>query len=946
MKRESVLLVIFLCFSYVLQAQNTRYWQQQVNSKIDVTLNDVSHTLDGYIKMEYTNNSPDTLQYIFIHLWQNAFKNDRTAFSNQQIENGSTEFYFSSEEKRGYTNRLNFRVNNTNAKTEDDSQHQDIVKLLLPQPLIPGTTCKIETPFHVKLPYNFSRGGHINQSYQITQWYPKPAVYDHKGWHAIPYLDQGEFYSEFGNYEVQITLPENYVVAATGNLQESDEKEWLKNRKSIKQNLNKNNKSKLKVEAVIPASATKIKTLHYTQENIHDFAWFADKTFAVKSDTLQLSSDRVINIAAFYYPENEDIWSNVLQQIKQAILTKSKWLGEYPYNTVSVVEDERQGWGMEYPTITYLSSGGSRKMLDFVINHEVGHNWFYGILASNERKHPWMDEGMNTYYDNRYLIQQYGNTNLSALEPSSAFFNKRLPKDIQQLMLQAVTAAKKDQPIATASENFSSLNYSAIAYTKAGNWMQLLEQKVGKELFDSCMKVYYKRWGFKHPYPEDFKSVMEEVSGKKLDSVFSLLHKKGALINTPIKKTLRLTSFFNANETDKHNYIFAAPLIGVYNFYDKLMQGAIIHNYTLPQTKFQFFAAPLYAIKSKSINGLSKLGYTFYTNEEGAKLQFAISGARFNGDSFTDSTGTVNYQYFSKLVPAIKYTFSNKTARSSLQKFIEWKTFLITEQGLLFTRDTVKQIDIISYPAKKRYVNQLRFVIENNRALYPYSGIAMAEQGDGFIRTSFTGNYYFNYAQSGGLNLRVFAGKFFYTGDKTFITQFETDRYHLNMTGPKGDEDYTYSNYFYGRNEFDKISSQQIMIRDGGFKVRTDLLSSKVGKTDNWLAAANFTTTLPDAVNPLKVLPVKIPLKIFIDIGTYAEAWKKNAASSRFIYDAGLQLSLFKNVVNIYMPLLYSKVYKDYFISTIPEKRFIKNIAFSIDLQNISLKKLFPEAGF
>ena len=136
------------------------------------------------------------------------------------------------------------------------------------------------------------------------------------------------------------------------------------------------------------------------------------------------------------------------------------------------------------------------------------------------------------------------------------------------------------------------------------------------------------------------------------------------------------------------------------------------------------------------------------------------------------------------------------------------------------------------------------------------------------------------------------------------------------------------------------------MMRDGGFKVRTDYLSSKIGKTDDWLSAMNFTSTIPKQINPLELLPVKIPLKVFLDIGTYAEAWKKDAGTGRFLYDAGLQLSLFNNIVNIYVPLLYSKVYTDYFKSTITEKRFIKNIVFSIDLQNVSLKKLFPQSPF
>ena len=952
MKKITGLLILFYCQLPIANCQPfgsaQGYWQQQVNYTIDVTLNDVDNTLDGYEKMEYFNNSPDTLFYIWIHVWPNAFKNDKTAFTDQVLQNGSTAFYFSNADKRGYINRLSFKVDGELAKTEDHPQHQDIIKLILPKPLAPASKIKIETPFHVKLPFNFSRGGHVDQAYQITQWYPTPAVYDSKGWHPFPYLDQGEFYAEFGNYNVQITLPENYVVAATGDLQNETEKQWLKKRKPAYREPKPKVKkipSKKNEEPEDPyPSSKKTKTLQFTQNNVHDFAWFADKTFTVKSDTLQLPSGKIIQANAFYYSENTDNWQNCIAMIKRAILTKSKWLGEYPYNVVSVV-DGVNGGGMEYPTITLLNDGGSEKMLDYVINHEVGHNWFQGILANNEREYPWMDEGMNTYYDNRYSLQQYGNTNLDIIQSKSAFIKKRLPDDLEHTLLQTVITVKKDQPIETSSEKFTGFNYNMIAYIKTGDWMKLLEAELGQELFDKCMQAYYQRWQFKHPYPDDFKKVMEDVSGRNLDNIFSLLNKKGNLKKTTVKKDLRFASFFSFKETDKHNYIFASPAVG-YNFYDKLMLGAVLHNYTLAPTKLQFVVAPLYATKSKQLNGLGRVSYSLYPGNNGQKIEFALAGATFSGDNFTDSTNTTHEQRFSKIVPSLKYVFANKHPRSSITKFIQWKTFFIKEQGLLFTRDTINNIDIITYPTASRYVNQLQFVIENNRVLYPYKGALQLEQGEGFARLAFTGNYYFNYAKRGGMDVRFFAGKFFYLGDKTFIKQFETDRYHLNMTGPKGYEDYTYSNYFVGRNEFEGFSNQQIMIRDGGFKVRTDYLSDKIGKTDEWLAALNFTSTIPDGINPLAVLPFRLPVKVFFDIGTYADAWKKNATTGRFIYDAGLQLSLFKNVVNIYFPILYSKVYKDYFKSTIPEKRFLKNIAFSIDLQNISLKKLVPQISF
>jgi hypothetical protein len=167
------------------------------------------------------------------------------------------------------------------------------------------------------------------------------------------------------------------------------------------------------------------------------------------------------------------------------------------------------------------------------------------------------------------------------------------------------------------------------------------------------------------------------------------------------------------------------------------------------------------------------------------------------------------------------------------------------------------------------------------------------------------------------------------------------------MTGPNGYEDYTYSDYFVGRNKFDGTASQQIMIRDGAFKVRTDLLSDKVGKTDDWLIAVNLSSSIPTSINPLSFLPVKIPLKVFVDIGTYAEPWKQNSTSDKFLFDAGIHIPILKETVNIYIPLIYSKVFTDYIKSTLPKKnRLFKVISFSIDISNFSFRKFDRKFDF
>lgn len=949
MLKKLFILSIFLLFALAPVFCQTNYWQQQVDYSIDVTLNDTANELDGYVKMDYYNNSPDTLFFIWLHVWPNAYKNDRTAFSDQLLVNGRTDFYFSTEDKRGYINRLDFKVNGSAAQIQDHPEHQDIIKLVLPQPLAPNNHIKIETPFHEKLPFNFSRGGHVGQTYQVTQWYPKPAVYDKTGWHPMPYLDQGEFYSEFGNYEVQITLPANYVVAATGELQ-SEIMEPVTNgnvlyKKEIKQQPKHQPfiKKKIVEDNTIP-SALHTKTIIYKQNKVHDFAWFADKSFLVKTDTLQLGSGKIIKVAAYYPPKQKDYWNKSIQFIKQSIITRSNYLGEYPYNTVTAVGAEMGfSGGMEYPTITSISPVQSEADLESTIEHEVGHNWNYAIIATNERAYPWMDEGINTFYDNRYY--KTGSNISNANKELTGFVEKRMPVDEGTFAAGNLYATQKDQPIATSSENFSEINYNSIAYYKTGQWMKMLEDSLGKTVFDNCMQEYYRRWQFKHPYPEDLKNVMEEVSKKNLDAAFGLLHTKGPLPEKPIKKDTKFMPLFGFKDGNKHRYIFVAPAIGT-NVYDKLMLGVLVHNYTLPAEKFQFLVAPMYATVSKHWNGLGRLSYHWYPGSNGQKIELILAGATFSDNEFTDSVNNKTILRFSKITPSAKYTFANKNPLSKVTKFIQWKTFFIQQQELLFKRDTINQKDDISFPVNSSYINQLRFVYENNRVLYPYNYQLLAEQGNSFLRLAFTGNYFFNYAKNGGMNVRFFAGKFLYLGEKTFLKQFETDAYHLNMSGPNGKEDYTFSDYFIGRNEFSGLPSQQIMKRDGFFKVRTDLLNDKIGKSDNWLMAANFTTDIPKAINFLQVLPFKIPLRVFADFGTYAEAWQNNSTTGRIIYDAGLQLSLFKEVVNIYIPLFYSQVYRDYYKSTSPDNTFLKTISFSIDIQNFKLTSIVPQLAF
>lgn len=925
--------LIFLLIACGWQlAALSQYRQQKVDYTIDVTLNDKEKTLDAFEKIIYTNNSADTLRFIWFHLWPNAYKNDKTAFSDQALELGNTDFYFSGKEQKGYINRLDFKVDGITSKTEDHPQHIDIIKLVLPKLLPPKQQITITTPFHEKLPFNFSRGGYNGESFQITQWYPKPAVYDKNGWHAMPYLDQGEFYSEFGSFDVRITVPKNYVVAATGELQNKDEKDWLTERKNFKwhpekQKLKSKSGTIKTVTKKFPSSSTQTKTLQYKQDNVHDFAWFADKRFIVNTDTCQLPSGRVINVSSFYTPQEEITWKNSIQYSKDALRFYSNEVGEYPYNAASAVQGPQSfGGGMEYPAITVISPVSSEKELDEVIAHELGHNWFYGILASNERDHPWMDEGINTFYEYKYMQRKYGMTKA------------------YELLFQTQAVRKKDQPIETTSEQFSDINYGLIAYHKTAGWMQLLESESGEDVFKMQMHNYFNQWKFKHPQPEDFKAIFQSSPGNKTEKVFSLLNTKGVLPNNKLSGFKAISPFIKGSiksylQNPTKNILLLSPIGGV-NGYDKFMIGGLISNCKLPPNNLQFLATPMYGTGSKKFTGLGKLNYTIASDGAIRKTDIFLNAARFTMNEFVDSFEKKHLTQFNKIVPGIKFTFREKNPGSSIRRYIQWKTFFINEDNFNFGTDTaIINSDTsfrqrISLTKNNYQVNQLQLIYQNIRALYPFKYQVGIEQINELIRPTLTVNYFFNYPKSEGLSVRFFAGKIFYANGRTETKSFKYDRYALNMTAPNGYEDYTYGNFFLGRNKFEGAASQQIAMRDGGFKFRTDLLSPEVGKTDNWLMALNLSSSVSDKINPLSVLPIKIPLKVYADIGTYAEAWDRNSSEDRFLFDAGLQLSVLKDFVNIYVPVIHSKVYKTYYKSYLSERRFWKSISFTLNFYN------------
>ena len=514
---------LIACLSIIEAKAQPAYWQQEVHYSIDVSLNDKDYILKGNMDLGYINHSPDTLNFIWFNIWPNGYSSKETALAKQMKEKKEFNKWFSDKD-RGYIKDLDFKVNNRNAVIVPDSFNVDNIKVLLDSPLLPGDSIRIQTPFSVKLPLYFSRSGYQDQQYMITQWYPKPAVYDSRGWHQIPYLDQGEFYSEYGSFDVRITVPSAYVVAATGELQTKEE---LDQYKRIGQ---QNYLDPAKPVAYKPQVGVSQKTLQYKGADIHDFAWFADKDFIIQYDTLQLSSGKIIDAFSYYQPQGNKQWKNSISYIEDAVRYYSAWIGEYAYPTVAAVEGPKNqsSGGMEYPMITLITSpDAGAESLDAVITHEVGHNWFYGILGSNERDNPWMDEGLNSYFEFLYEAIKYkGNT----------IFGDDIPKDIKDLPVQeflgriynALNTIPAMKPIQTSSTGFKDEDeYGTVVYLKTAIWLYLLQWEIGQDELLKGFQQYFSDWKFRHPYPQDFQRSMEQSTGKDLTDFFNLLNKEG-----------------------------------------------------------------------------------------------------------------------------------------------------------------------------------------------------------------------------------------------------------------------------------------------------------------------------------------------------------------------------------------------------------------------------------
>lgn len=1008
--------VLFIC--NIITAQKN-YFQQEVNYKIDVQLQDSLHILSGNIEIEYVNNSPDRLDSIYFHLWGNAFQNRRTAFAVQQLREGNTKFYFTDDDDLGGYSNLNFVVNGQKAILVIQPNNPDIAVLHLPKPLESQQKITIQTPFTLKIPASFSRLGHVGESYQMTQWYPKPAVYDADGWHPMPNLDMGEYYSEFGNFDVIITLPVNYIVAATGVLQTKAEQNFLQEKVKMTNTYLENlseNRLEGSQEAFPPSSST-LKTIRYTAENVHDFAWFADKRFKVQKGEITLKSGKPVDTWVFFTEFEQDLWKDAIGYVNRAVKFYSDLVGEYPYPHATAVQSALSaGAGMEYPMITVIGEAFNAKGLDIVITHEVGHNWFYGILANNERDHAWMDEGINSYYEKRYVATYYNEKDVMFSLPDIIQKGSNLTFDELTYLWQA--RHQRDQAPETTSNDFNTINYYLSAYEKPAMALQYLETYTGKDRLDAAMQQYYQQWQFKHPQPFDFREIMEKSTNENLTWLFDgLLYSnlkldyaitniqqsdkykitvvnKGniaapfpisGLINGEVVQTkwyqgvekeqtidfplgnydlividaTRVTldvnrknnnirptgifrkveplalSFLPGAENELLTQVFWSPALA-WNNYDKLMLGAMIHNYGFPFKKFQFFVAPVFSFVSQDIAGVLDVQYHMYPRTQALqRVTLGLTGRTFHYDRNTELDYDIKY---ARLMPYVTVDFNKKPASNFFQN-VQWHTIWLNTQTPQFNNEG----KYVNNKWGETFIHELSYFGESRRVLNPFSiNIALEQQSyeslggkAHYLKASLEWNSSFTYAEKKNIDIRVFGG-FFIENTKRHAGGIFPGAFNLTS---QGWNDYRFDDYYFGRTDFEGSWSRQVTIREGGMK---NVIGGGfyLGRSNSYIMSLNLKTDLPMR------LPLDLPLKPYFDIGYFDNAQPtgvNDTLKDQLMWSGGITLEVIDNALAIYFPFIYSKNIQDRYAE---RGNYWQRVAFTIDLKRLNPLRFVERLDF
>jgi hypothetical protein len=475
------------------------YWQQTANYDIRAELDTDNHTLTAVEYLTYFNNSPFDIETLYCHLYANAFRDEATVFV-EETKGIYSRFSKSEISEYGYINissiflgefSLDFEVRGT------------LLIIPLQGCVQQGESACLKINFNVKVPRQSSRLGYQGDHYEMVQWYPKMCVFDDHGWHLDAYHAVGEFYGEFGSYDVLIDIPGDYVVAATGERLEIEDIQFMDSLITTRRKMTTDER----------------RSVRFYAENVHDFAWVCDADFLVEDFEVD-----GIDIYIFFDRRNEKKWRDAGTYTIDAVSRYNEWFGQYPYKNLSIVDGRFSG-GMEYPHLVIIGMDEDpfTRLFEVVVIHEIGHQWFYGLLGSNEIDEAWLDEGFTTYAEVRYLEDKYGKEN--SLLKHDIFFVPPITRRYYHKLIYYLTKTNQvEKPILTSADEYtdSPVAYANAAYSKPALFLFNLEGIIGHERFDRILKKYFETFKFKHPKTTDFIQICEDISGQDLQFLFDL----------------------------------------------------------------------------------------------------------------------------------------------------------------------------------------------------------------------------------------------------------------------------------------------------------------------------------------------------------------------------------------------------------------------------------------
>ncbi|GAB1856201.1 M1 family metallopeptidase [Flavobacteriaceae bacterium MHTCC 0001] len=469
-------------------SSNQGYWQQHVDYKMTIDMNVNTYQYHGNQELVYTNNSPDVLHKVFYHLYFNAFQ-PGSEMDVRSRTIADPDHRVKDRISKLQPNEIGYIKVNTLQQNGINLTHETVGTILevdLAKPIQPGENVTFTMDFDAQVPLQIRRSGRNNKegvALSMTQWYPKMAEYDFEGWHADPYIGR-EFHGVWGNFDVKLSIDKDYVVGGSGYLQ------------------NPNDVGHGYETAEVAPLKEKL-TWHFIAPNVHDFTWAADPDYI--HDTVQVPKGPVLH---FLYKntlseEKKGFWKKLQPKAIELMQYFSKHIGNYPYKQYSIIQGG--DGGMEYAMCTLITGNRSFGSLVGVTAHEMAHTWFQFLLATNEAKHEWMDEGFTCY------ISDYA---------MDAIFNKNKPSPAINAYkgYRKLALSSKQQPLTTHADRYQfNQAYGISAYNKGEVFMAQLGYVIGQDNLNKTIKRYFNEWAFKHPTPNDFIRVAEKVSGLELD---------------------------------------------------------------------------------------------------------------------------------------------------------------------------------------------------------------------------------------------------------------------------------------------------------------------------------------------------------------------------------------------------------------------------------------------